>query len=229
MTTDTNPIENENKNAPATDPGPRFGSRRKALIVVVGAILISGIVHGYLDGRWVDQVDVQALGSELNQLPEKCGDWELVAETDLESNAADLLQCYGSTVREYVQPATGQRVNLAVLFGPRGPIAVHTPEVCYSSKGTEPAGDRVQAAIAGSDRFWKTQFKQRGANQNHLEVWYGWSDGGAWQAVDYPRVWMTDRLYKIQVASALNQETGESPINDFLQDFLPELKSKMHP
>jgi len=191
------------------------------------AVLVSGVMHGYLDGRWTDRPNLEEIGGKLNQLPAKCGDWELVAETDLDDQAQSLLRCYGSTIREYWKPSTGQRVNAAVFFGPRGPIAVHVPEVCYSSQGTEPVGPRIAETIQVGDRtdqLWKVLFSREQSKTPHLEVWYGWSDGGAWEAADYPRVWMTDRLYKIQVAGTPAPEGEPSTVKDFLQAFLPTLK-----
>lgn len=204
----------------------QLSSRRPAVVVGVMSLMISGLLHGYLEGRWSSSPSLLAQGTKLSQLPARCGEWEQVNVGSLSEQAQSLLQCYGSLVREYWKPATGERVNVAVLFGPRGPIAVHTPEVCYSSQGTEPIGDRSLQVITQGERedhFWKVQFHQRDAEAAHLEVWYAWSDGGSWQAAQYPRVWMTDRLYKIQVAGNASKSNDSSSIRSFLNDFLPQL------
>ena len=57
-----------------------------------------------------------------------------------------------------------------------------------------------------------------------LEAYYAWSDGGMWQAAKHPRVWLTGRLYKIQLVC---QPTKAGEVSDavmFLQQFLPKLQ-----
>ncbi|MFG0254566.1 MAG: exosortase-associated EpsI family protein, partial [Rhodopirellula sp. JB053] len=127
----------------------RPGSARIAATAILAVLtLMSGIVHGYLDGRWATNDDSTAKGSRLSDLPTQLGDWKLVETTELDDGAADLLRCYGSIVREYQNELTGAKVNVAILFGPRGPIAVHTPEVCYSSIGTKQVGEREAESIS---------------------------------------------------------------------------------
>ncbi|TWU01258.1 exosortase-associated EpsI family protein [Stieleria varia] len=208
----------------------RFGKRTRGVTICVAAILLSGILHGYLDGRWVDKPNLQRIGAQLAELPSKCGDWELADEGELDERAAEMLQCHGSLVREYWNPASGQRVNVAVLFGPRGPIAVHVPEICYSSRGTEPAGPTTVLTLKTDDQLdqlWRVEFQREGSEEPHLEVCYGWSDGGRWQAAKYPRVWLTDQLYKVQVAGPPGTDGQPSPVQDFLKSFLPALNHQI--
>ena len=200
--------------------------------VVVGLIGLSGAVHGFLGGRWTIPADLTAQGAELHQLPKQVGEWVQVDERPLQDNAQRLLRCYGSTLRDYRNERTGDVISVAVLFGPRGPIAVHTPEVCYSSAGTEPIGQRERRTIPTRPEpsdFWRTRFRQLGETEPSLEVWYGWSDGGRWQAADRPRFWMTDSLYKLQLAGPpISAATGQSPCENFLQAFLPLLRPSVH-
>ncbi len=122
---------------PATEPAApmHLRSRTPALIVLVLLLMVSSVVHGYLDGRWSPKADLQKLGSKLEELPNKVGTWELVATSQLDPAAERLLQCYGSSVREYLNLETGTRVNVAVLFGPRGPIACTLPKSATAAKG----------------------------------------------------------------------------------------------
>ena len=203
-------------------------SRVKPVLLCVLLIIGSGVAHGYLDSRWTSQDDIKAIAEPLLNLSQKAGNWELASNSEIEGAAKRILQCYGSILQEYVNKTTGDRVTVFVVCGPRGPIAVHTPEVCYSSSGTEPVGDRVASPMlinGESQSFWKIKFrKPRSSDPPHLEVWYGWSDGGPWKAASLPRVWLTDSLYKIQVAgppAKAGEET--SPVEDFLAEFLPTL------
>ena len=214
---------------PSPETSRPLSSRSKPILFCVLLIIGGGVAHGYLDGRWTSVDAAQAKAEALQNLPLKAGDWDLLTDSELEGSAKRILQCYGSLVRTYVNKTTGAEVSVFVVCGPRGPIAVHTPEVCYSSSGTEPAGDRVVSPVlinGESQSLWTVKFrKPRSSDPPHLEVWYGWSDGGPWKAASVPRVWLTDSLYKIQ-ASGPPAKTGEkeSPVEDFLRAFLPSLQ-----
>ncbi|EMI20054.1 hypothetical protein RMSM_03018 [Rhodopirellula maiorica SM1] len=215
------PKKNEGSNVAAG-----LASRRVPVAIVVAMTLFSGVVHGYLDGRWSRPVDLQAQGDQLAELPEQAGDWVLTDTKPLDESAAKMLRCYGSQVRLYRNEKYDAIVTVATLFGPRGPIAVHTPEVCYSSVGTKQVGQTQVEEILTSQsehQFWSAQFAQRSESDASLDVWYGWSDGGAFVASKYPRVWMTDNLYKIQVAGPVGNES-QRPCRDFLEAFLPSVE-----
>ena len=210
-------------NNPSTLP---IASRRSAFAIVIGLTLFSGAVHGYLDGRWSQDSDLKQRGSRLNDLPQSCGDWVLVESSELPEDAAEMLRCFGSVVREYRNQKYGYAVNVAVLFGPRGPIAVHTPEVCYDSVGTKQTRDRQSESVVVKDRrhqLWSVQFSRKPDPDPVLEVWYAWSDGGNWQASKYPRFWLTENLYKIQLAGPVVNGT-QIPCRDFLKEFLPHVQ-----
>jgi hypothetical protein len=214
---------------PNQDVTRAVAPRGKAVLFCVLLIITGGVAHGYLDSRWKNLEFAKAQAEALQDLPLNAGNWELVSNTELEGSAQRILQCYGSVLQEYVNNTTGDRVKAFVVCGPRGPIAVHTPEVCYSSAGTETVGDRVETPIlinGESQSLWKVRFrKPRSSDPPHMEVWYGWSDGGPWKAASLPRVWLTDSLYKIQVAGPPAKSGKDiSPVEDFLRAFLPSLQ-----
>lgn len=191
--------------------------------------LLSAVAHGYIDGRWSEPTDLIAQGQRLDQLPERCGPWVLLQTTDLDEGAARMLRCYGSTVRVYQHEETKSMVSVAVLFGPRGPIAVHTPEICYSSVGTAQLGERYEKVLKVFGQLhglWSVQFGEKfldgSLGDASLEVWYAWSDRGAWKASENPRFWMSANLYKIQVAGPPSQN-GVPSCENFLNEFLPGL------
>ncbi|MDE0865297.1 MAG: exosortase-associated EpsI family protein [Rubripirellula sp.] len=222
--TNSDSLRNQPRNQSTT-----LAPRGKAVVLCVLLIITGGVAHGYLDSRWMNQKDVEAQVQILQQLPEKSGDWVRVTDDELQDAAQRTLQCYGSLLQEYLKPATGDRVKVFVVYGPRGPIAVHTPEVCYSSAGTEPTGNRVATTLlidGQAQALWKVNFRKPRTNAPpHLEVWYGWSDGGPWKASAFPRAWFTDSLFKIQVAGQPAKTSDEiSPVEDFLRSFLPTLE-----
>ncbi len=201
-----------------------------ALATVLSLTVTSGLVHGYLDARWTTGPDIDAIAAQLPALPEQVGPWVRVSDHELDPAAQRLLRCYGYLNREYWKPATGDRITVAVLFGPRGPIAVHTPEICYSSAGTQPIGERVAETIHSEgqeDQLWHIQFSRLDDPRPSLDVWYAWSQGGPWVAGEYPRFWLTDRLYKVQLAGSPAADGSEPPCRDFLTHFLPAVRKAM--
>lgn len=198
-----------------------------AMSVALTIALASGLSHGWLDGRWVDKPNVKAIGEKLQQLPNQFGEWSLVEKQELPESAAYMLQCYGYSLQVYQNGKTGRRLTVAVLFGPRGPIAVHTPEVCYSGRGVTASGKTTQVKIDSDSQehtIWRVNFKSKVDSKPELEAFYAWSDGGNWKAAQNPRIWLTSRLYKIQLAC---QPTPEGEVPDavlFLQDFIPALQ-----
>ena len=202
-----------------------LGFLRIPLIVVIAAVIISGVLQGVFAGRWMVSQDLKDQGAQLTALPEQLGPWILQEDLGLDEPAAKMLQCYGSTVRRYQHEDSGISVTVAALFGPRGPIAVHTPEICYPSAGNELVDDRRAEFFTVDGKkheLWRVQFKTGGSTEPNLDVYYGWSDGEEFVAANRPRFWMTDSLYKIQLAGPVANGDG-SPCEDFLTHFLSEL------
>lgn len=189
--------------------------------------LLSGLAHGWLDGRWVDKPNVEAIAGKLKELPNQFGDWFLVEDQKLPEGAQNQLHCYGYTLQVFQNSKTGRRVTSAVLFGPRGPIAVHTPEICYSGQGVIPSGTRSREVVdVGGEEHavWRVSLQSKRDSKPELESYYAWSDGSKWLAAEYPRVWLTSRLYKIQLSC---QPTKEGEVSDailFLREYLPKLQ-----
>ena len=150
-----------------------------ALLLVIGLLLVSTLVHGWLSGRWYVAKDLYQAGAKLDELPKQIGAWQQIESDSLDDSVTKMLQCYGSIVREYRHGDTGEQVTIALLLGPRGPIAVHTPDICYSSVGTKQVGERTSKAV-DQHRFWVSEFAQSPSPTATFEVWYGWSDGGKW-------------------------------------------------
>lgn len=185
------------------------------------------MAFGWLDGRWVRTTDTQSAVEGLKNFPEVVGDWRSVKDFLLPEATLNTLRCYGYSYRSYVNPNSGTQVTVAVLYGPRGPIAVHTPEICYTSAGVTPKAERerVELNVGGEEHsVWKVEMLSERAGTPALEVCYGWSDGHQWHASAHPRFWPTDKLFKIQLSSPPAQPGKESECVQFLKEFLPALK-----
>ena len=200
-----------------------------ASLFAISLVGLGGWLHGELANRWGVGTDVIALGERLRQVPLELGSWRSHGDDDLSATTLSLLECKGYLNRAYVHQGTGEVVSVAVMFGPKGPIAVHTPEVCYSSRDVQPNEKREAVPMdydGEENHFWKLSFSKNTLDKGKLSVMYAWSDGGAWQASEAPRFWRTNYLYKIQTAT---QGLGvkDSSTNEFFRAFLPELRKQM--
>ena len=154
-----------------------------------------------------------------------------------DDEVVEMLQCAGHFAREYVNSATGESVRVALLVGPPGPTAVHTPEICYSSRGQtiierpQPVATRVEKDP--DESLWRSGVSRNDLEQNRFSVVYGWTGpDGHWRAADNPRFDHAGdpMLYKIQVAGSLTERTapeGGDLCQRFLQDFLPALDATL--
>jgi hypothetical protein len=198
------------------------------LVLIVGFAIFASLFPTWLEGKSRPGVPHQKLAQNLTGFPKKLGDWECVSEEALKPEVERTLRCYGYLNRVYWNSQTGTRVTLAILYGPRGPMAVHTPEICYSSRGRIPDGEpREQAprgAVSGNS-FWRLGFKLPRSESSDIDVWYAWSDGSEWIASSYPRYWTTDSLFKIQLAGPSAPSGEISACESFLQHAVPAFRT----
>jgi hypothetical protein len=187
-----------------------------------------------LSHRWGPSADMQAAAARLAQIPRQFGDWKFQSSEEIGESVVEMLQCAGYISRVYANQATGETVRVVVLLGPPGPIAVHTPEVCFSSQNYRQEEARKQAAVKVSaereDAFWCLTFRAKDLRGDLLRVWYGWSTDGRWSASEQPRYAFAGRpyLYKIQLAASLPpwaRADQQDPCRRFLADFLPASQS----
>lgn len=208
---------------------PRIQTRMVVVALLLLTTLVSGSVHAYLDGRFVNEELAERRADAIAALPTSFGAWKMVSEEQLDETAADLLRPHGSIVRNYRNSETGATVKFAMILGPRGPIAVHTPEICYRSSGNTPSGARRVTEIKTDQQThqaWSLEFKDRQSGEASLHVLYAWSDGGAFVAAEQPRFWMVDNLYKIQLASPSLGDDANHGLQ-FLRDFMPHLEKSI--
>ncbi len=202
-----------------------------AILLAIGLTILAGVLHGRATHRWGVPEDLQASGAKLPGLPEQFGAWRMVDSSPLLDTAVAMLECTGYVNRVYVNDTTGQRVNVALLAGPSGPISLHDPEICYQSTGFQPSDSRQREKLSESDgeehEFWKVVFKKDDVFGEVLHVYYGWNagQGETWKAVDHPRFTFATKsfLYKIQVAAYVTEGPDDTldPCRAFLQDLVP--------
>jgi Protein of unknown function (DUF3485) len=204
-------------------------NRWLALTLAIAVTLLGGVLYGNYSQRWGAPADLVAAGAHLAEMPRQIGRWSVSEESPIEKSALQMLECAGYANRRYIHQDSGQTISVTILVGPPGPIAVHTPEICFSSRAYDIQGDRKVVGVMGTadaeNTFWRTDFKTKNAFADALRVYYAWSRGGPWKASAKPRFECAAAplLYKIQLATPLARGTDESstdPGREFLKDLL---------
>lgn len=200
-----------------------------ALIAALVITLTGGAWYGSYAQRWGPPADMVTASTKLDQLPRQFGDWSLAEELPFDESTREMLECAGYVNRRYINRATGEGVNLAIILGPPGPTSVHTPEICFSSRAYEQQGERslleLEEGAGVSDSFWTLDFTTQNVLADGLRIYYAWSRGNDWEASDSPRYKFAAApyLYKLQLAAPVPAKAGVSSADvgkEFLQEFL---------
>jgi hypothetical protein len=204
---------------------------RKQLAILLFSsffFLGTGALQGWLSGRWIDRSKQQDISQAITNLPTSVGDWTLQNDVPIGEAALSLLNPFGHINRTYANEKTGWVISIAVLYGLKGPIAVHTPEVCYSSRDFALLAPKsaYTIPIPNEGTLWRQEFQSQRVGAEHMMVYHGWSDGGPWMAAKNPRFLRTETLTKIQVA-AFGADQEKDPIPEFLEQFIPSLRSAL--
>jgi len=217
------------KSSPTFSTQPHFARRWLALGIAVLMTLTGGILYGNYSQRWSTSDEMQSAAAHLHRFPREIGSWKAVEDMPIEQSALTMLECEAHLNRRYVNEETGKSVQLAIMLGPPGPIAVHTPEVCYSSRAYELQDERAETALQTSagerHSFWMVDFTTRNALADGLRVYYAWSPGGKWKASNSPRFEFAGApcLYKLQLASYVSlysSDDGPDPGRQFLEELI---------
>ena len=180
-----------------------------AFCAALGLTLVGGALYGNYSHRWGPPADLVAAGAMVEQLPSRIGPWQSVEDLTMSKSALEMLECAGYVNRRYQHESTGQVVSVAVIVGPPGPTAVHTPEVCYNSRAYEQESERQLIEFTAADgtahSFWSVDFNTRNVLADGLRVYYAWGLGDKWEASEAPRYQFAAKpgLYKIQLAATV--------------------------
>lgn len=212
-------------------PQSPVSGQRAFVLAVVGAtalVAAGGAVYGRISQRWGPPPRLAEAGAQLATLPDVFGDWKLQEELPMDEGAKRMLECTGSLNRRYVNRQTGDEVTMAMIVGPAGPTAVHTPEICYSSQAYNQLDDRRLEVVVDDkgvhQSFWRVSFEPRNSSAEQLHVYYAWRDDEQWRASQSPRFEFAAAplLYKIQVAAlgSASDKADDDAGKQFLEDLL---------
>jgi hypothetical protein len=206
-------------------------------LLLLASTVAAGIFHRRMTNSWQTSPAARVAAERLKAMPvADFGNWRLDRQTEFTPDVLAILEqpAYLSRVYQHVQ--TGDTVTVVVLVGQPGPVSVHTPEICYSSRDYTLAGNRTRREVVAADghkhQLWNLSLDPNQADQFPLEVVYGWTTGTAWEPADRPRYEFggLSHLYKIQLAALTQERRGNSdfdPVQDFLTGFLAQLQPRL--
>jgi hypothetical protein len=204
---------------------------RPLLLLAVFAVLGGDLyLHGRWTNRWRPTRELEERVRRLERLPRDVTEWR-GQDLPLSEREVQLAEIAGYVCRRY-ENRTGASVTVLLLCGRGGPMAVHTPDVCYRGAGYQPVGAPARTAVAGvggEDRFWSLKFTKAGPlGTARLRVYWAWTAQGAWQApgsarsafAGQPAVY---KLYLMREMTSSNEQLEDELCQDFLRVLLPRL------
>lgn len=126
---------------------PRFAPSRPALVLVVLLLISMAAFYGRPRERRVD------LAAPLGTLQPALSGWQLAGEGTVDPETQAVLRADQTLLRDYVNPATGERANLYIAFfrSQTAGIAPHSPKNCLPGSGwVASKAEILRIAVPGS-------------------------------------------------------------------------------
>jgi hypothetical protein len=205
------------------------------IVLALPVLLAYGVTEGLWTDRWGPSPELQQSVPRLAQVPAEVGPWESI-DDPLEARHVAKAELHAHLRRRYVNRQTGEELTVLLVCGRPGPIAAHSPEVCFGGAGFDLAERRAVpvAGVAGRADFWAGRFDKTAGVPESLQVYWAWNTGDGWQAVTDPRWSFAGRraLYKLYVVRPMtrpDEPAEKGPIPGFLGVFLPEVNRCLFP
>jgi hypothetical protein len=229
--------------AARTKPPGRVATLLNSLAfkVCVGAIVLaaSGVAHGLRTERWQKSNATSQAAQRLQQIPMTLGPWEATS-SELAEDVLKKAEIVGYISRDYINRETGSVVSVLLVCGRPGPIAVHTPDICFRGHGYVFRSKEKQHEISVVDsatpaRFWlATPDKESGGVLDYLRVLWSWTPNGTWTAPDNPRLTFASEqvLYKLYITQHLSSPQDPADDDDctkFVRLLIPTLQRFLFP
>lgn len=203
-------------------------------ILAFPLILAAGYVHGRLTDRWTASRSSAAAVASIARLPMDLGSWHGQVQ-ELDRAVIERGGIAGYAARRYVDARTGAAVSILLVCGRPGPIAAHTPEVCYPGAGYEQRGEAERRAVrvgpsGPPSEFLACTFARPAAPDSpEIGILWAWNGGAGWETSESPRLSFArhPNLYKLYVVVERRAQSSEDPSAAFLEVLLPALKATL--
>jgi hypothetical protein len=212
-------------------------TRTLPVVAALALVLACGLVGGRWAARGSKPLEVEAAVARLDRIPEVIGDWRGRPAMALDRRVLAMAEIAGYVSRRYEDRRSGAAVSLLVVCGRPGPIAVHTPDICYPGAGFAAVGPPAPQAI-GPAEFQVAIFgKPAAAVPTYLRVfwsWKAWGGGRRWQTPGNPRLVFAPaaalyKLYVVREMASAREPMAADPGREFLRALLPELERALTP
>lgn len=207
---------------------------KRFIPLIVGFVVVAAAAadHGWRTDRWGKPADVAEAAARLDLLPKKIGDWES-EEVPLDARQMQAAEVAGYVSRNYKNRRTGVLVQLLIICGRPGPVAVHTPDICYAGAGYELRG-AVHKHKATDAELYTCLFEKPGLVPDPLRILWTWTTDGVGCAPDNPRFHFAraDALYKVYLirhTTRVDDPVQDDPALEFLSVLQTELKRCLSP
>lgn len=212
------------------------------ILPIVSAFVLlaaSGVSHRLWTGSWTVSDEPGLSAARLAEVPATIGDWA-GADQVVDARQLARAEAAGYLSRRYIQRRTGAEVSVFIICGRPGPVAVHTPDICYAGIGFQIVGKPEPYQVEGdgdtpSASFFRGNFEKADpATTARLRIYWAWKAGPGWKAATHPRLTFggLPALYKLYLVyrPVPGAELPEhDPCQDFMHDLLPELEKVLSP
>lgn len=203
-----------------------------ALLLILG----SGVVHGMRTGRWQSSAALAEAVHRLEGIPERLGEWQGEEQPVAGGKPSGVAAYF---CRRYTHTRTGDAVTVFLVCGRPGPVAIHTPDVCYGRSGYS-IGPQVRyappAMIAENAEFWTADMERTtSADRTRLRVFWAWNAAGGWHAAAAPRMEFASSpvLFKMyllrELTDAGDPALDRDPAVQLMQSLLPSVNATLFP
>jgi hypothetical protein len=167
------------------------------------------------------------------------GEWEAGDDRPIGEQEVAVAELKGYLMRRYAHRGTGEVVEVLVVCGRGGPVAAHTPDVCFAGQGYAQTGaaQRHPVEVPGADgkaEFWAGRFEKPSVNgPGALGILWTWSARDRWEAPENARLEFGrfPAVYKLYVIRPLGEKAGgpaqDPVVADFLRAFLPAAQTAL--
>ena len=203
------------------------------LLTTLGLFAADVAYYGRCTNRWQTSRELEQAVTRLREAPPLLEGWT-EERLELTDRVIERAEIAGYLYRRFEDPVTHEAFTVLVLAGRPGPLAVHTPDVCYQAAGfkqtaPEEPVDLTVGEAADPARLWSARFtKEQALVPSRLQVFWGWNATGTWQASDRPRTAYAGhaalyKLYVMRETTSTDDRREEGLCRDFLERLLPRL------
>ncbi len=167
---------------------------------------VSGWRHGLLTDRWGPPSNVLKVAEQVESLDLEIAGWDSRALGKLEGRTRKLAGAEGYFSRQYVHKDSNVWVQVTMLCGRPGPIALHSPDYCFTLAGMKQLDSESKIQISHANQedpenFWVADYRPPESKPGpDIRTFWAWStDGTEWSIPEDPRFTFASAPYLYRI------------------------------